>query len=70
MLAPWKETYDKPRQGIKKQRQHFADKCPLLVKAIVFPVVMYRCESWTIKKTESKEWMLLICVSGVQTSQF
>ena len=25
-----------------------------LVKAIVFPVVMYRCESWTIKKTEHK----------------
>ena len=24
-----------------------------LVKAMVFPVVMYRCESWTIKKTES-----------------
>ena len=25
-----------------------------LVKAVVFPVVMYRCESWTIKKTEHK----------------
>ena len=25
-LAPWKESYDKPRQLIKKQRQHFADK--------------------------------------------
>ena len=24
-----------------------------LVKAMVFPVIMYRCESWTIKKTES-----------------
>ena len=30
-----------------------------LVKAIVFPVVMYRCESWTIKKAESEELMLL-----------
>ena len=28
MLAPWKETYDKPRQCIKKQRHHFADKGP------------------------------------------
>ena len=28
MFAPWKESYDKPRQHIKKQRHHFADKCP------------------------------------------
>ena len=27
-LAPWKENYDKPRQHIKKQRHHFADKHP------------------------------------------
>jgi len=26
-LAPWKKSYDKPRQHIKKQRHHFADKC-------------------------------------------
>ena len=30
-----------------------------LVKALVFPVVMYECESWTIKKAEGKELMLL-----------
>ena len=30
-----------------------------LVKAIVFPVVMYGCESWTIKKLSAKELMLL-----------
>ena len=29
MLAPWKKSYDKPRQHIKKQRHYFADKCPL-----------------------------------------
>ena len=29
-----------------------------LVKAMVFPVVMYGCESWTIKKAECKELML------------
>ena len=28
MLALWKENYDKPRQCIKKQRYHFADKGP------------------------------------------
>ena len=29
MLSPWKENYDKPRQHIKKQRHHFADKGPI-----------------------------------------
>ena len=35
-----------------------------LVKAIVFPVVMYGCESWTIKKAECQELMLLNCGVG------
>ena len=35
-----------------------------LVKAMVFPVVMYGCESWTIKKAEAKELMLLNCGVG------
>ena len=35
-----------------------------LVKAIVFPVVMYGCESWTIKKLSSEELMLLNCGVG------
>ena len=30
-----------------------------LVKAMVFPVVMFGCESWTVKKAESKKSMLL-----------
>ena len=51
MLVPWKKSYDQPRQLIKKQRHYFADKVHL-VKAMVFPGVMYRCESWTIKKAE------------------
>ena len=50
-LAPWKKSYDQPRQHIKKQRHYFANKNPF-VKAMVFPVVMYGCESWTIKKAE------------------
>ena len=32
-----------------------------LVKAMVFPVVMYGCESWTVKKLSTEEWMLLNC---------
>ena len=35
-----------------------------LVKAMVFPVVMYGCESWTIKKAERQELMLLDCAVG------
>ena len=35
-----------------------------LVKATVFPVVMYGCESWTIKKAETKQLMLLNCGVG------
>ena len=50
-LAPWKKSQDKPRQHIKKQRHHFATKVRL-VKAMVFPVVIYGCESWSIKKAE------------------
>ena len=51
MLAPWQKSFDQPRQHIKKQRHHFADKVHL-VKAMVFPVVMCGCESWTIKQAE------------------
>ena len=55
LLTPWKESHDQPRQHIKKQRHYFANKVHL-VKALVFPVVMYRCESWTIKKAAQKIW--------------
>ena len=51
MLTPWKESYDQPRQHIKNQRHYFAKKVRL-VKAMIFPVVMYGCESWSIKKAE------------------
>ena len=51
MLAPWKKSYDKPRQNIKEQGHHFANKS-LFRKAMVFPVVTYACESWTVKKAE------------------
>ena len=37
--------------SVKKQRHHFANKVHI-VKAMAFPVVMYKCESWTIKKAE------------------
>ena len=58
MLAPWKKSYDKSRQHIKKQRHYFINKGHL-VKAMGFPVVMYGCKSWAIKKVRAKELMLL-----------
>ena len=35
-----------------------------LVKPVVFPVVIYRCESWTIRRLRAKELMLLNCGAG------
>ena len=49
MLTPWKESYDQPRQYIKKQNITLPTKVRL-VKAVVFPVVLYGCENWAIKK--------------------
>ena len=51
MLTLWKESSDQLRQHTKKQRHYFANKGPSS-QATVFPVVMYGCESWTIKKAE------------------
>ena len=48
LTSAWKKNYDKPKQHIIKQRHHFANK------AMVFLVVMYGCESWTIKKAECR----------------
>ena len=52
MLAPWKKKYDQPRQHIKKNRDITLSAKVHLVKAMIFPVVVYGCESWTIKKAE------------------
>ena len=51
MLAPWKESYDKSRKPIKSRDSTLLAKVHIL-KAMVFPVVMYGCVSWTIKKAE------------------
>ena len=53
MLAPWKKSYEQPRQHIKKQRHYFADK-GLSSQSYGFPVVMYGSENWTIKKAEHR----------------
>ena len=51
MLAPWKKSYDKPRQHIQSRDITLPTKV-CLVKAMVLPVVMYGCESQTKKKSE------------------
>ena len=53
MLAPWKKSYDQSRQHIKKQRHYFGNK-GLSSQSYGFPVVMYGCESWTMKKSECR----------------
>ena len=48
---------------IKKLRHYLSTKVRL-VKAMVFPVVMYGCVSWTIKKAEHQKLMFLNCGVG------
>ena len=47
------ESYDQPRQHVQNRDTTLPTKVRL-VKAIVFPVVMYGCESWTVKKAERR----------------
>ena len=51
MIAPWRKSYGKPRQHIKKQGYYFADKC-LYNQRYGFSTVMYGGESSTIKEAE------------------
>jgi len=51
-----RKSYDQPRQHIKS-RDITLPTMVLLVKTMFFPVFIYGCESWTIKKTECKELM-------------
>ena len=64
--TPWKKSNDKPSQCVKKQRHDFADKGPYR-QSYGFPVVMYGCESWTMKKASTKESMLFNCGVGEES---
>ena len=63
-FAPWKKSYDQPRQYIKKQRHYFAKKGPSSQSYGFSSSHVYGCESWTIKKAEQKELILLNCGAG------
>ena len=77
MLAPLKKSYDQPRQHIKKPRHYVANKVHL-VKAMIFPVVMYGFESRTIQKAEHQRidafemwcWRILLRILGLQGDPF
>ena len=60
MLAPWKKSYDHPKQHVEKQRHYLMVR---VVKAVVFLVVMCGYESWTIKLSV-KKCMRLNCGVG------
>ena len=56
MLTPWKESYDQPRQHVKKQRHYFVNK-GLSHQGYGFSVVIYGCESWDYKESWApKNW--------------
>ena len=61
-LTPWKDMTN--LDSILKSRDNTLPTKVCLVKAMVFPMVMYGCENWTIKKAEHKELMLLNCGIG------
>ena len=64
MLAPWKKSYDKPRQHIKKQRYHFANKGPSS-QCYGFPSTHLQMRELDHKKRRSaEEWMLSNCDTG------
>ena len=50
--------------SIFKSRDTILPTKVCLVKAMVFPVLMYGCESWTVKKAEHEELMLFNCGVG------
>ena len=62
-LAPWKKSYYKLDRILKSRDITLPTKVHL-VKAMVFPVVMYGCESWTIKKAEQRRIDALNCGVG------
>ena len=63
MLTPWKKSYDNLESILKNRDITLLTKVHL-VKAMVFPMVMYGCESWTIKKAEHRRIDAVDCGVG------
>ena len=77
MLTPWKGSYDQ-LDSIFKSRDVTLPTKVHLIKAMVFPVVMYGCESWTIRKAECQRidafelwcWRILLRVPWTAKRSF
>ena len=75
ILAWRKDSYDKVRV-LENSRHHFAVTKVCIVKTMVFLVVMYGCESWTIKKAKHRRidafklWFLRPCSDSSATPSF
>ena len=54
MLAPWKESYDQPRQHIKKQRHYFVNKGPFSQGYGFSSGHVWMTVSWAVKKAERR----------------
>ena len=63
MLAPWKKAMTNLDSILKSRDITWPTKVHL-VKAMVFPVVMYGCEIWTVKKAEHRRTDVLNCGVG------
>ena len=64
MLAPWKKSYDKPRQHIKKQKHYFTDKGPYSQSYDFSSSHVWICELDHLRKLNAEELMLLNCDVG------
>ena len=64
MLAPWKKSYDQPRQRIKKQRHYFADKALSSQSYVFFQLSCMDMRVGPLKKVNAEELMLLNCGVG------
>ena len=63
MLACWRKAMTNLDSVLKSRDITLPTKI-CIVKVMVFPVVMYGCESWTVKKAEAEELMFLNCGAG------
>ena len=52
MTVSWQESYDKPLNCVLKSKNITLVTKVHIIKAVVFPLVMYGCASWTIKKAK------------------
>ena len=64
MLVPWKKSYDEPRQHIKKQRYHFADKGPYSQKLWFFQQSCTDVRIGPLRKLSAKEFIISNCGAG------